>query len=49
MKLLEVSIMRRAKSLSDVNNEQHYIFYVCLALVIAIAVFGIARDLIAAS
>ena len=49
MMLLEVSIMRRAKSLSDVNVEQHYIFYVCLALVIGIAVFGIARDLLAAN
>jgi preprotein translocase subunit Sec61beta len=36
--------MKRAKTESMVRLDPNYIFYVCLALVIAIAVYGIATD-----
>lgn len=36
--------MRQAKSFSDPRVEQHYIFYVCLALVLVIAAIGVAMD-----
>jgi hypothetical protein len=39
--------MRRSKSGKAVGFEDNYIFYTCLILVLAIAAFGIASDVIA--
>jgi hypothetical protein len=44
--LLEVIIMKRVKSISDGRIEEYYIFYVSLAVVITIAVIGIAMDVV---
>ena len=42
----EVIVMRRAKAESIVRIDPDYIFYVCLALVLAIAAIGIATDIL---
>jgi hypothetical protein len=42
----EVNVVRETKSTKLVLVEDNYIFYTCLVLVLAIAAFGLATDLI---
>ncbi len=39
--------MKRSKSMRLERTEENFIFYTCLILVLAIAAFGVAADMLA--